>query len=1479
MGGNHLKSYKEMLGKKEKFSIRKTTLGVFSVMIGANLLLLPGVAADEVPSEQVTPTTSASETTEMELRESVARPESGESLNDQLNQGRPNFEPVSPEDQEKDRTNTPRIPEDNREHPESNEYTNVGVSDPRNVEVKGATKRLVLNDIPNSGLSSAYYNAIEKAKKAGFEIEYTDRVVGRSDDISGESSYEANIIENFIENNRERLQNYKKNRISNRLQYERESKEHEYATEDFQSYQFEGNDLRQAVNNQTVIRGYEYGAKTIVTASEYYPAEAVKYINSLDELSFKNMQTTTNAPEEHSNGQVAVLKQGQPVTVSERGLEGTYLTVDGERKQVTRMDHEYTLVSSPYEEQKALLWIRNVGGKLSVTAGADRATDKPLTINVKIRYYDENGHEIVNNTGSNLYAISDLTHGTSRKVLDSYTPTGLVARIQYNDQIEDQYMNYSQAYTSQWSVYRRDENQKVTFHRVQGWTETHTPILGDEITEEVIPETDAQGVVKGHYHISRDKGYEHVVYVPIFNYEQIDEKKSVTIGAEDEIVPIPGSSITRQGNELYSVGDNMHVENGSHFHYAGDSLDKYGWQNSRRTKYYGTVAVASKTNQFTFSTTFGKTGEYVSMDLNYDTLDVPTPEGDETDPDELINVPKVQTTRWIAEVPNKVLKKTEYHQHITYADDTGREIAPSNVQVYTKLNVEDLEHHSSSDYYFDGLLTKAEQEELYRNFHENGDLFITRNGERVNAKESNDVYEYYNYRPNSEGVLERVGEKRQIIGLVTKEVPHPRVSGWKPTRWKAAYPFYGVTNAYWRESANLMEDYKKKIPAQWTGKNVEVAGGEGVEMGDGSQTVLYHVIYTQSTERESTRFVTVQDGSEVEISPTLEGVHEAPAFLQGEKYHYNGITTTVAGVTTHYYDLVTGDKPPVEPNQKEEKAVTRFVTLQNEQEVEVAETVEGTQPAPTFLQGEKYHFNKQTKTENGITTHYYDLVTGDKPAVEPNEKEEKAVTRFVTLQGTQEVEVAPTVEGTQAAPTFLQGEKYYFNKQTKTEDGITTHYYDLVTGDKPAVEPNEKEEKAVTRFVTLENEQEVEVSPTVEGTQPAPTFLQGEKYHFNKQTKTENGITTHYYDLVTGDKPAVEPNEKEEKAVTRFVTLQGTQEVEVAPTVEGTQAAPTFLQGEKYYFNKQTKTEDGITTHYYDLVTGDKPAVEPNQKEEKAVTRFVTLQDSQEVEVAPTVEGTQPAPTFLQGEKYHFNKQTKTEDGITTHYYDLVTGEKPTGDPNESSPKIVTRFVTIENEQEVEVAPTVEGTQAAPTFLQGEKYYFSKKTKTEDGITTHYYDLVLGAKPLEDPNRKEELKITRFVTVENNQEVEIAETVVGTKPAPTFLQGEKYYFTKQTKVEDGITTHYYELVVGEKPKDAPSVELPEGVIGEVPNDAPSYDLPELTLPQDPDKVEEVPKTELPRTSAQDLQIFNLFGWAIGLSAFGLVFKRSKKANH
>ena len=105
--------------------------------------------------------------------------------------------------------------------------------------------------------------------------------------------------------------------------------------------------------------------------------------------------------------------------------------------------------------------------------GQTITTDKPLTINVKIRYYDENGHMKLPKYRSNLYAISDLTHGTSRKVLDSYTPTGLVARIQYNDQIEDQYMNYSQAYTSQWSVYRRDENQKVTFHRVPGWTK-HT---------------------------------------------------------------------------------------------------------------------------------------------------------------------------------------------------------------------------------------------------------------------------------------------------------------------------------------------------------------------------------------------------------------------------------------------------------------------------------------------------------------------------------------------------------------------------------------------------------------------------------------------------------------------------------------------------------------------------------------------------------------------------------------------------------------------------------------------------------------------------------------------------------------------------------------------------------------------------------------------------------------------------------------------
>ena len=78
------------------------------------------------------------------------------------------------------------------------------------------------------------------------------------------------------------------------------------------------------------------------------------------------------------------------------------------------------------------------------------------------------------------------------------------------------------------------------------------------------------------------------------------------------------------------------------------------------------------------------------------------------------------------------------------------------------------------------------------------------------------MYEYYNYRPNSEGVLERVEKKRQIIAFRDKEVLIQEYLGWKPTCWKSAFHF--VPNAYRPEPVNNRMKYKKNIPAQWTGK-------------------------------------------------------------------------------------------------------------------------------------------------------------------------------------------------------------------------------------------------------------------------------------------------------------------------------------------------------------------------------------------------------------------------------------------------------------------------------------------------------------------------------------------------------------------------------------------------------------------------------------------------------------------------------------
>jgi hypothetical protein len=123
-----MKSYKQFLiqGKKEKFGIRKTTLGILSLMLGASLILAPQIVSAE-ETVNTSPTSSQTVNTGIDDFNS----QSGVQLSDAVKN--------SP---------LPTDVQDNREVVENNDYTRVNAAN-HSAEVDGATT--------NTNLSTTKY--------------------------------------------------------------------------------------------------------------------------------------------------------------------------------------------------------------------------------------------------------------------------------------------------------------------------------------------------------------------------------------------------------------------------------------------------------------------------------------------------------------------------------------------------------------------------------------------------------------------------------------------------------------------------------------------------------------------------------------------------------------------------------------------------------------------------------------------------------------------------------------------------------------------------------------------------------------------------------------------------------------------------------------------------------------------------------------------------------------------------------------------------------------------------------------------------------------------------------------------------------------------------------------------------------------------------------------------------------------------------
>ncbi|PNZ84951.1 YSIRK signal domain/LPXTG anchor domain surface protein [Staphylococcus petrasii] len=566
----------------------------------------------------------------------------------------------------------------------------------------------------------------------------------------------------------------------------------------------------------------------------------------------------------------------------------------------------------------------------------------------------------------------------------------------------------------------------------------------------------------------------------------------------------------------------------------------------------------------------------------------------------------------------------------------------------------------------------------------------------------------------------------------------------------------------------------------------------------GKQTIEVHYVYEPVVTYEQvpndppqveipvlevTRYVDTEGN---ELKDTEEGTLPPPGII-GDKWQYTKRMTQEDGITTYVYERIQteipNDPPQVEIPVLE---VTRYVDTEGN---ELKDTEEGTLPPPGII-GDKWQYTKQMTQENGITTYVYERIQTEIPNNPPQvEIPVLEVTRYVDTEGN---ELKDTEEGTLPPPGII-GDKWQYTKQMTQENGITTYVYERIQTEIPNDPPQvEIPVLEVTRYVDTEGN---ELKDTEEGTLPPPGII-GDKWQYTKQMTQEDGITTYVYERIQTEIPNDPPQvEIPVLEVTRYVDTEGN---ELKDTEEGT-LPPLGIIGDKWQYTKQMTQEDGITTYVYERIQteipNDPPQVEIPVLE---VTRYV---DPEGNELKDTEEGTLPPPGII-GDRWQYTGKVTSEDGITTYVYERIQTEIPNDPPQVEIPVLeVTRYVDTEGN---ELKDTEEGTLPPPGVI-GDKWQYTGKVTTEDGITTYVYERIQTEIPNNPPQVEiPVLEVTRYVDPEGN---ELKDTEEGTLPPPGII-GDKWQYTGKVTSEDGITTYVYDRIQTEIPNDPPQVEIP-----------------------------------------------------------------------
>lgn len=1032
-----MKSYKQHLiqGKKEKFGIRKTTLGILSLMLGASLILAPQIVSAE-ETVNTSPTSSQTVNTGIDDFNS----QSGVQLSDAVKN--------SP---------LPANVQDNREVVENNDYTRVNVAN-HSAEVDGATTRKNLAE--TQYVDESYVQLVDNLGPNHFTVEEIEKEVPSNkaslEAIKEESKQEVEKIKDqIVAKWAEREKIEQENDESSSTAYERYEIKQEMKKDYEALMSSKGDAIREAMKNQNLHLGNEENARVSITGDVRYLNEtkSQEFAKPQDEYDysnrrFQNLSKVTrndyvSAQLGDTGVQRVVFRESDRMTVTYTNLSNSYMMVDGEKKKIAK-------IVRTFELETALSSNRNVIAEVDanpykgILFGSDVARSGHQRILAKSYYYDENGQELDENTGKTLYAIHEMhRYSVHKEYKTDYRisrKNKFVSHIEYEDangetktvnEVLSPEVQGGEQYKKSAKIYAKGQRVRV-FRNVSYHDETGLP-EGEEITSaySTFDEVDSNGRTMGRFRVIKGDalGFElaELTYTPEGVLSPGNFWESVTINQADTPIEIPGSGIKSIRKNLGPETENFYNLNNywTKGRYKINTSDyKLGWNSPERPNYYyGSGAFISRGKGITLET-YGDFGNGLSQRFNLST-DIYLPK-EVPDADDLSSLyatkpyPKIRVTKWVSNLPESTLTKSEFRQVLTFANTNGEEVHAPIVKEYTLLHVKPVDHGSNNfdhgpiespfpmsespfnlesqeprrvtpkSLYYDFLLTKEEETEVYKNFHESGEVYFMRNGEKITPHEMTDHFEW-----DGDENAER---NPYTPGVYTPEQTLPTVENNKLAGFRMLLEYKG--NKKWTGVVGFTDKEVQNgvtLPKLWVGENPEtgltISRQHFIYETTAKPTI--HELPTDSPSvtpemREVTRYIAVTDNGEVEVKPAEEGTHEAPMYVGN--FQYNGKTVKEDGVTTHYYDRSVSEVPGNAPiSDFGALNVTRFVTVENGVEREIAPTVKGVVLAPLFIGSrEDYHYNGKTTLEESVTTHYYDAVEkgipGDAPVAENPEK-------------------------------------------------------------------------------------------------------------------------------------------------------------------------------------------------------------------------------------------------------------------------------------------------------------------------------------------------------------------------------------------------------------------------------------------------------------------------------------------------------------